>query len=625
MLLKIKDKTTGWIAYAVVIFISIPFALWGIQEYFGLDSSATVAKIEDTEITVTQLERAVLEKKRELDEAQLDFEPSNQQIQNIVLSELFSQALITLLVERYGLEVSDHTLAEFIKQQPSFQTDQQFDPDLYTDVLASQGFSVANFERLQRDALKRQQLVSAIQISSFVLPKEQQHYIELIKQERKIRYLDIDYDSFIEPDSVTSEQAKEQYEENKENYLSPHKVKLDYIEIKLQELEDKQVVSDEQAETYYEEHADNYATAEQFKLRHILVSTDERIEVAAQVEAGKLHQQLVEGADFSELAQEFSEDTLTAKDGGELPELTREELANDQVREAIDGLVEGEFTEPILTQYGVQIFQLVQRIEPQLKPFTEVREELIGDLKYQYAIENYADQISDLDIVSYEDEESFFSIANNRYGYKKQSTDFLDLAGNEGLLAYPKIKSIVNSELLVGAKGNSGLIEVEEGMHAFFVSIMDEVPSVQQSFEQVEQNIIAALTTQKAQEKGEEERKSWISELKSGTINLTTIASQHGGEVQDLGYIKRNSGEVPATIIRAAFGIYSSKKPAYKAVSLGSGFAIIALDDIRETKAMEDDSDDDSIPQYSIGNREITGVLESSQDTFEVKFYPENL
>ena len=35
MLLAIRDKAHGWIAWVIVILISIPFALWGIQEYLG--------------------------------------------------------------------------------------------------------------------------------------------------------------------------------------------------------------------------------------------------------------------------------------------------------------------------------------------------------------------------------------------------------------------------------------------------------------------------------------------------------------------------------------------------------------------------------------------------------------
>ena len=634
MLLKIRDKTTGWIAYAVVIFISIPFALWGIQQYFGLEDSATAIKIEDTEITVAQIEQAVIEKKRELEEAALDYEPSEEQIQSIVISELFSQSLMTLLVKRYGLEVSDRTLADFIKQQSTFQSDGRFDPERYADVLASQGFSVSSFERLQRDVLKRRQLINAIETSSFVLPKERKHYDELAKQERKVRYLDIDYSYFVEPGTVTTAQAKEQYDSNTESYHSPHQVKLDYIEIDLKDLEDRKTVTDDEAQAYYQDYADNYAGPEKLKLRHILISTDDRIEVAARVEAGKLHQELVAGADFSELAKEFSEDILTAKDGGELPELSLEELENDEMRAAIDKLAEGEFTDPILSEHGMQIFQLVERIEPQQRPYEEVQEELISDLKYEHASNQYIEQISDLDIVSYENEGEFFVIASSQYGHKKQSTDFLDRASDESLLAYPEIKAIVNSELLTGIKGNSGPIEIEEGRHAFFVSIADEIPSEQQSFEEVEQDIIAELTIQKAQQKGDEKKRAWLSELQSGAKDLAKIASQHDIEVQDLGYIKRNSVEVSVPIIRTIFNISSDKKPAYSSASLDSGFAIIALDDVRvatteqedtEDEEGEEDSESEEIPEYSIGNREMTGVLEGSQGTFEVDFFLDNL
>ena len=34
MLTQIRERATGWLAWVIVILITIPFALWGIQSYF---------------------------------------------------------------------------------------------------------------------------------------------------------------------------------------------------------------------------------------------------------------------------------------------------------------------------------------------------------------------------------------------------------------------------------------------------------------------------------------------------------------------------------------------------------------------------------------------------------------
>jgi hypothetical protein len=54
MLQEIKERAQGWVAWAIVILISIPFALWGIQSYLGVGGEPVVAKVGGTEITERQ-------------------------------------------------------------------------------------------------------------------------------------------------------------------------------------------------------------------------------------------------------------------------------------------------------------------------------------------------------------------------------------------------------------------------------------------------------------------------------------------------------------------------------------------------------------------------------------------
>ena len=59
MLQEIRDRAKGWVAWAIVILISIPFALWGIQSYLGTGGETVVAKVNGTEITERQFDQNV--------------------------------------------------------------------------------------------------------------------------------------------------------------------------------------------------------------------------------------------------------------------------------------------------------------------------------------------------------------------------------------------------------------------------------------------------------------------------------------------------------------------------------------------------------------------------------------
>jgi hypothetical protein len=50
MLQTIRDRAQGWIAWAIVILISIPFAFWGIQSYLGVGGEPIAAKVNGVEI-----------------------------------------------------------------------------------------------------------------------------------------------------------------------------------------------------------------------------------------------------------------------------------------------------------------------------------------------------------------------------------------------------------------------------------------------------------------------------------------------------------------------------------------------------------------------------------------------
>ena len=59
MLRAIRNKAQGWIAWVIVILISIPFALFGIQEYLGVSSDPVIAVVDGEDIPRSALDRRI--------------------------------------------------------------------------------------------------------------------------------------------------------------------------------------------------------------------------------------------------------------------------------------------------------------------------------------------------------------------------------------------------------------------------------------------------------------------------------------------------------------------------------------------------------------------------------------
>ncbi len=107
-------------------------------------------------------------------------------------------------------------------------------------------------------------------------------------------------------------------------------------------------------------------TAEQANARHILVETeDEAKDVLARLAAGE---------DFAALAQELSLDTGSAANGGELGFVPRGRFV-ESVDEAVFSLPIGEISDPIESQFGWHVIEVLAREEQELSPADYVQQQ----------------------------------------------------------------------------------------------------------------------------------------------------------------------------------------------------------------------------------------------------------
>lgn len=117
----------------------------------------------------------------------------------------------------------------------------------------------------------------------------------------------------------------------------------------------------------YEERVDSqYRVSE---TAHILVETEEQ--------ARDLLQQLEEGADFSQLAEQHSIDEASGAAGGDLGDNPQGAFV-ESFDEAVWSAEPGETVGPVETQFGFHIIRVIDR---RTIPFSEVEERLRGELQ----------------------------------------------------------------------------------------------------------------------------------------------------------------------------------------------------------------------------------------------------
>jgi len=138
--------------------------------------------------------------------------------------------------------------------------------------------------------------------------------------------------------------------------------------------------TEEELKKYFEEHKPRYATPEMVRARHILikVAEDAPEEEVAQARARieEIKRKLDEGADFAELAKEYSEDEATAPEGGDLGWFQRGQMVKE-FEEAAFALEVGQISDIVRTKYGFHIIKLEDRRPA--KGFEDVKEQVRQD------------------------------------------------------------------------------------------------------------------------------------------------------------------------------------------------------------------------------------------------------
>jgi peptidyl-prolyl cis-trans isomerase C len=139
--------------------------------------------------------------------------------------------------------------------------------------------------------------------------------------------------------------------------------------------------SQEEVEEFYEENKEaQFTTPEQRCARHILFNKDQK------AKAEEVKGQLQNGADFAELAREFSQDPGSAEQGGDLGCLGQGETVPN-FEEALFGAQQGEIVGPVETEFGYHVIEVMEIREQSTQPLEEVEakisEQLSADIQAQ--------------------------------------------------------------------------------------------------------------------------------------------------------------------------------------------------------------------------------------------------
>ena len=167
--------------------------------------------------------------------------------------------------------------------------------------------------------------------------------------------------------------------------MAEYAISMELIERYLRKMvEDKLAATDWEAEAreQYLASPEDYRVPESVSLRTLLIRTEDRAESEAmEIAVDLLHQAAQPGADFSKLVSEHTEDANAAANGGLMSGVVRGQTVPPFEEAAFALRMPGELSEPVVSQFGVHLIQLVEYRPAEQLTYEQVAKRIIDELK----------------------------------------------------------------------------------------------------------------------------------------------------------------------------------------------------------------------------------------------------
>ena len=614
MLGAIRNKSKGWVAYLIVGLITVPFALFGIQDYASRSANTSIAKVDGEDIDINIYYQELNSQQRNLQQ-QLGA-AYTQEIDNTLKQTLLDSLINEKLIENYANSLDIVTLDDEVKSviemNQAFLVDGVFSQDRYTQLLRLNSYSPAGYEIAQSKALNREQIKRNLSGSAFMSSTQTEQLNDLAAQQREVSYIALNTENYVDQVSVSQSQISDYFNDNRSSFIEGRKVKVDFVELTLDSMEEPESPTDDDLKSLYDENAELYTNPEKRRAQHILLDNEDL--------AKDLLDQINQGADFTELARANSEDTSSNSEGGDLGFFERE-LMGAEFDEAAFAMNIGDISEVVATDYGYFHIIKLTDIEPEtMQSFEEVEDQLVS-LYIKNAKEKLLfGSLEEFMNLSYE--ESLDMVAD-QFGLELQSSEYF----SEGSGQYdPKFVANAFSSAVIDEGENSEVMEMSP--EKFVVLALSDLQSERErELSEVESQIESTLKSAAAKEVIDNIAENIASALSSGDEqSANQLIAENNLEWVSEGWISRAS-ELPFGLSSLAFTLAKPEegRHTYSAESANRLTSLVI--DLAGVRVPEGDSDTGISALYlsQENNEMFISLIKQLRENAEIKVFTDLL
>ncbi len=346
-----KNAFAGKVSYFILTFIFLiiiaSFLFTGFDN-FSMGTAQNVAAVDGTPITIKEYQTALNRQVEFFNQMMGGGGMTQKQMEDMgikqsVLNGLIQQKLILNAADELGFVVSLEEIKNEIKSMPYFKTNNQFDVNLYRNMLQGNGYIPTQFEELVGNDLKQKKIDELF--NTMIISE---NYIQDITKFKN--------------NQVTVQGVK-----IGRQALAP------LVSVTEQEIKDYLAKAENQKalESAYNDNLSKYNKPEEVKARHILIAGDD----AKSLEKIKAIKAKVNTKNFAEIAKKETEDPTGKENGGDLGWFSAGRMVPEFEKVAF-GMKEGQISEPVKTQFGYHIIMVEGKKAADVQSLESVKSEL---------------------------------------------------------------------------------------------------------------------------------------------------------------------------------------------------------------------------------------------------------
>lgn len=547
---SLRDNSKGYIAYFIVGLLVVVFALSGADALFsGSVGGNTVLSINGQKLSELDIARAIDQQKQQLRSRFGSAIPedflSNENLREPAIKSLTERTLIGQAAEKAGMTVSDAGLDGIIRADPSFHgVDGKIDAGLYRQSLARVGYTPVSYKRTLLEGMVSRQLVSGITRSSFITANELDYLVDLSYQARDFNYVTLNADELLKSVEISSEAIQVYYAANSEQFTHPEMVTVEFIELGVNNLSESIDIADEALQAQYDENIAAFVASTERGVAHILIEA-EQAENIALVQA-----QLDKGADFNELAKQYSDDLGSKDAGGELGISTGSDFP-EAFEAALASLSVGEVSGAIETDAGTHFIKLLSINDLVAPTFEEQKDSITRMLKRNTAETQFVEILDRLTDLSYNAES--LAVVADELGLTLGKSEPFSRTGGIGIARNGAVVTAAFSQDVLVDKNASEIIELAPD-RVLVVKVIDHKQSFIKALEEVNEEITGTLKEQEAAQQLTAQGAEIEAALASGTP-FGQLATERNLELKEIKNVGRSALETPKAILDFAFTI----------------------------------------------------------------------